>query len=424
MNKDTLTCSKRTRVLYIMEAALEYLISILVAGSFLANLTKELGFSDSLTGILASIISLGSLFQLFSLSIRKTRQKSFVTVLSIINQLLFMLLYIVPLTNFSSQVKTVLFVVLIILAYFSYNIAHPKKINWLMSFVDDHHRGQFTANKEIISLTLGIAFSIGMGGVVDYFTESGNTKTAFIVSAAVIFVLMVSHSLTMIFSAEKTFPTPTNKDFLLTFKELSKDSNLLKITIVFILYHIATSLSTPFFSTYQINELGLNLTFISTIAVFGSGSRILVSRFWGRYADKKSFAAMIEKCLIFLGLSHFFVVFATPRNGAINFIMYYLFHGIALGGINSALTNLIFDYVPPERRADSLAITQAFAGLSGFLTTLAISPLVSFIQKNGNKLFGFHIYAQQFVSLLSALVAVIAVIFVRKYFIAKNNKEG
>lgn len=40
---------KRSRLMYIFEAALEYLISILVAGSFLATITKELGVSDSLT---------------------------------------------------------------------------------------------------------------------------------------------------------------------------------------------------------------------------------------------------------------------------------------------------------------------------------------------------------------------------------------
>ena len=53
---------KRGRFMYILEAALEYFIALLVAGSFLATLTKELGFSDSLTGILSSVISLGCLF--------------------------------------------------------------------------------------------------------------------------------------------------------------------------------------------------------------------------------------------------------------------------------------------------------------------------------------------------------------------------
>lgn len=198
MDKRETALIKRGRLMYIFEAALEYLISVLVAGSFLATLTKELGFSDSLTGVLSSVISLGCLFQLFSLTINRGRSKNFVIVLSVSNQLLFMALYIIPLLSVGSRLKTVLFVAIIILAYFIYNLAHPKKINWLMSLVDDTHRGRFTANKEVISLIAGMIFTFLMGSVVDYYADSGRIKTAFIISAAVIFILMLMHTFSLI----------------------------------------------------------------------------------------------------------------------------------------------------------------------------------------------------------------------------------
>ena len=137
------SAEKRGRIMYVIEAALEHYIAIVVAGSFLATLTKELGFSASLTGILSSIISLGCLFQLLSVFIRPKKSKGFVIILSIINQLLFMALYIIPLLNLSPYIKTVLFVVLIVLAYMVYYIAHPKKISWMMSMVNDIFRGDF-----------------------------------------------------------------------------------------------------------------------------------------------------------------------------------------------------------------------------------------------------------------------------------------
>lgn len=159
MKKEDLAALKRGQLMYILEAALEYLISILVAGSFLATLTKELGMSDSLTGILSSIISLGCLFQLLSVLLRRDRVKKFVVIMSILNQIMFMLLYVIPLANGGKLFKIGLFVVVIIGAYIIYNFAHPKKINWLMSLVEDHHRGTFTAKKEIISLVAGMVFS-------------------------------------------------------------------------------------------------------------------------------------------------------------------------------------------------------------------------------------------------------------------------
>ena len=411
----------RSRIMYILEAAIEYFISILVASSFLATLTKELGFSDSLTGILSSVISLGCLFQLLSLSLRPKKAKKLVMALSIVNQVLFMLLYVIPVINISPTIKTILFVILIFMAYLIYNFAHPKKINWLMSLVDDNKRGSFTANKEIVSLSSGIVFSFAMGALIDYFSEIGKIKTAFVLTAVVIFGLMVLHTLTMIFAVEKDIPYCPPKNFKKTLSELLKNKNIIKVTIVFVLYYVSYYISTPFYGTYQISELGLNLKFISAIVMFGSISRILVSKFWGKYADKNSFAAMIEKCFVFLGLAQLCVVLAVPQTGKVMFTLYYVFHGIALGGINSALINLIFDYVPINQRADSLAITQAIAGFTGFITTLLISPVVSHIQNSGNKVIGMPIFAQQFISVIALAVTIAAIFYIRFVFIKKSS---
>ena len=421
LNNDSVLL-KRSRLMYIFEAALEYLISILVTGSFLATITKELGVSDSLTGILSSVISLGCLFQLLSLSVRRARVKRLVVALSVINQTFFMLLYVIPLTGAKKQIKIVLFVVLICAAYLIYNFAHPKKINWLMSLVDDGSRGAFTANKEIVSLVCGMIFSFLMGALIDRFAESGEIRTAFILSAAVIFVLMLLHTFTMIFTVEKDTPDSKNGNFLAGVRELVKNKTVIKITGVFVLYNISNFASVPFYGTYQINELGLSLKTVSVLVISGNISRILVSGLWGKYADRKSFAAMTEKCLIFLGLAQLCALFAVPSNGAIMFALYYFFYGVAMGGINSALINLIFDYVAPEKRSDSLAITQAVSGLAGFLTTVCLSPLVTLVQKSNNTVFGLHIYAQQLCTLISLLFTVASVIYVKKVITDKRIK--
>ena len=48
-----------SRVMYILEAAFEYFISIFVSGAYFAKLTNALGLSDSMTGILSSLATLG-----------------------------------------------------------------------------------------------------------------------------------------------------------------------------------------------------------------------------------------------------------------------------------------------------------------------------------------------------------------------------
>ena len=115
--------------MYVGQATFEYLISILVHGSYLASITKNLGMSDSLTGILSSVISLGCLFQLLSLTFRVKRVKPFVVTFSLINQLLFLLLYVIPIVQIPPQYKTIIFIISIFVAYFLYNLAHPNKIH-------------------------------------------------------------------------------------------------------------------------------------------------------------------------------------------------------------------------------------------------------------------------------------------------------
>ena len=421
---------KRGQTLYVIEAALEYLIAILASGSFLATLTRELGMSDSLTGILSSVISLGCLFQLLSIFVRRRTVKWLVVILSVVNQLLFTLLYVAPVLSLSKTAKTAIFIVLILGAYLLYYIAHPKKIAWLMSLVPDGRRGRFTANKEIISLVVGVAFSYGMGSLFDHLTAYGMVRTALTVGALTILALTVGHTLTMIFTVERSPEEPeepaSKPTLKQSFAQLCKNRRLLSVIVISILYNVAHYTAMPFYATYQIGELGMSLQLIAVLGICGSASRMLVSKFWGRYADRRSFAAMIEKCFVALGLAYVAIMFAVPANGRVMFALYYVLNGIAMGGINSALTNMIFDYVPHESRANSLAICQAIAGVVGFLSTLAVSPLVSYIQGNGNRVLGISMYAQQFISIISVLFVVLSILYVRGAILNKAkalNKE-
>lgn len=405
--------------MYILEAGLEYLISILVAGAYLAKMTAAIGLSDGVTGILSSVISLGHLFQLGSILIRPRRAKGFVVALSVINQLLFMSLYLIPGISIPSGIKTIVFVGIILAAYILYNLAHPKKINWLMSMVDDKIRGRFTSVKEMISLIMGIVFTMVMGKVIDYYEAAGKMQTAFIICAITIFLITVLHTLTMLFSAEKETEAP-KKSGNAVFAIL-KDKNILKIAVIFALYYAGNSCCTPFYATYQTKELGFSMFFISLLGFLGSGVRIAFSFFWGNFADKRGFSVMLRICMAMLGIAYGINVFTVPKNGAVMFILYSIFHAIAMAGTNSALINLVYDYVDVERRADAIAVTQAVSGVVGFLVTLAASPLVSLIQKT-DRFLGLPMYAQQVVSFMGFAFCGISILYITAAFGKKAKK--
>ena len=59
-----------------------------------------------------------------------------------------------------------------------------------------------------------------------------------------------------------------------------------------------------------------------------------------------------------------------------------------------------------------MAISLAIAGVCGFFATLAVSPLVTYIQKNGNTLLGIPMYAQQLLSVIACVATLITILYV------------
>ena len=88
-----------------------------------------------------------------------------------------------------------------------------------------------------------------------------------------------------------------------------------------------------------------------------------------------------------------------------------MLNAVAMAGINSAVINLIYDYVDREKRIGALALKSTLAGFAGFFTTLTVSPLVSYIQNTGNTFLGLNVYAQQVVSAIAALLLLALIIY-------------
>ena len=403
---------KISRFLYILEAALEYFISLLVTGAYLAKITSAIGMSDSTTGILTSFVSLGFGFQILAIFLASKRPvKRWVTLLHCLNQLAFALIYFIPLFDISHGARIILFIILLLMGHILNNVVNSPKINWFMSLVEDKRRGAFTANKEMVSLIGGMIFSFLMGSIIDRRESGGNINDAFIVCGGSIFILMLLHSFTLIFSKEKPAEDKEKTSSVKLLKDLLADKNLFRVIFVSVLWSIVNYSSTPFYGSYQIKELGFSMTFVSVLSAAYAVIRSIFSRPMGKFADKYSFAKMLNICFIIALVGFIINGFTVPDNGKVCYTVYYMLYAVAMAGINSATINLIYDYVDKEKRIGALALKSTFCGFTGFFTTLIVSPLVGFIQKNGNELFGGRVYAQQVVSFISAAILIILIVY-------------
>ena len=280
-----------------------------------------------------------------------------------------------------------------------------------MSLVDDHKRGRFTANKEIVSLMGGMIFSFVMGTVIDYCEVVGNMQASFIVCGLSIFGLMIFHTLTLIFSQEKPFENVEKLSTKTMLGGLIKDKGLFKVILVSILWYVANYTATPFYGTYQIKELGFSMTFVSLLASLHAICRSVFSFPMGKFADKYSFKSMLNICFIIMFVAFSLNAFTVPLNGKVMYTIYYLLYAVGMSGISSATINLIYDYVPHEKRIGALALNGTLSGFAGFFTSLIMGRLIAYIQANGNMFLGMNVYAQQVVSILASILTIVTLVY-------------
>ena len=402
---------KTSRLLYIIEAAVEYFVTILVGGAYLATLTEAAGMSDALTGILSAFTSLGCAFQFVSIFLaRKTPVKRWVIPTAIVSELMFALIYLTPFLPFTSENKSLFLIIFLLGAHVLTQIIYSPKMNWFMSLIPNGTRGVFTAKKEMVSLIGGMVFTWGMGSLVDMLEESGNKEGGFILCGATLLVLMLSHTLTLVFSREKP-QEGTKTPLREVLPELIRDKKFVGVAIVPVIWAVANNVAIPFYGSYQIKELGFSLGTVALIAAICSISRAVASIPMGKLADRFSFTNMLCVCYGIQIVSFAVATFTVPQNGLVFYTIQSVLHYVAMAGINSGQVNLIYDFVDPSRRTAALAVKNTAAGVLGFLATFVVSFLITYIQTTGFSIFGQTVYAQQVVSAIGLVITVLLTLY-------------
>ena len=406
---------KVTRVAFVFCETFEYFISIFVTGTMLGYLLDTVGFSDSLQGILGTISTFACATQLFALFLSGKRVKKICTLGNLINQSCFVILYLFPLTSLSSDVRTVLLVILLTLGHIINNAVRPSKLAMYMDSVPMGKRGSFTAVKEMISLAGGIIVSLVMGRVADTFRSSDGlpTKEYYVICAIALLLMTLIHTASVLVATEKESVDTERVPLSDTIKRISKNRNFVKVVGVGLLWNIASALSISFFASYLREELAFSFTVIALLSTVSAVARIIASPLLGRLADKFSFSTSMTVAFGLAGLGFLAMVFTAPETKWL-YIAYTCLYGFAMAGINSGVINLVYDYVERRDRATAMGIKNALGGFLAFFTALLSGLVMSAIQKSG----GFHIlgvslYAQQVLSALSCLAVVVLIAYMR-----------
>ena len=106
--------AKKDRIFFILEAALEYFITMFVTGTMLGYVLDTLGLSDAMQGVVSTAATFTCGAQLFALWMTGRRKKRVVVLGNLLNQSAFILLYVLPIVPLSPGARTALLLVLLI----------------------------------------------------------------------------------------------------------------------------------------------------------------------------------------------------------------------------------------------------------------------------------------------------------------------
>ena len=405
---------RRSRIAYIGNCTFEYLVSILVTDAFLAKLLTHMGISDVITGIISSLVSFSFLFQLLAIYLMAhlKNTKRTVILFDTLSLMLFLGIYVVPFLAVSVQIKTVIVVSCIIFAYVCQYLIQSLCFKWANSYVDPKHRGEYSAGKEMISLVAGIVFTLLVGQIIDYYEGIDNLSGGFLFVAASMLILNVCNFISLMLI--KNEPVNTNTVQSKKLKDVLKNTignrAFVNVMIMATLWDMGRYLTYGFLGTFKTSDLLLSVGFVQIINMVANLCRLVVSKPFGRYSDRTSYASGYRLALGIAAVAFASIVFCTPKTWWCIIVFTILFN-VSMAGINQNNFNITYSYVKGEYIVQAMAIKQSVSGVFGFCASLAGSKLLQYVQENGNTVFGFRVYGQQLLASITVLFVVAAIVF-------------
>lgn len=414
---------KRSRSVYMAQCTFEYLLSLLVTDAFLTKLLLHLGLDDMTIGIISSFITLAFVIQIFSLFLYKLKMNSKMMTLIFYSagRLLFSSLYVIPFIPMKSATVKIVVMSFILVAYSCSYMVLNILYKWGNSFVEPNRRASYSATKEMLSLASGIIFTAVVGYVFDAMEAGGNIERGFIIIAVLAFVISATDIICMLLiKREDTVPAEqSRKHFKDIIANTLGNKNFRSVILFTVIYNVAVYLTNGFLGTFKVNDLMISVFIIQIFNIVGDVMRIAVSKPFGRFSDKRSFAAGMSVALVILAAGYLTLVFTTQKTWGL-IALYTVLYAVAIAGLNQNSFNIAYSYVASDYITEALAIKNCIGGLCGFGASLLGSRILKYIQSNGNSIFGIHIYGQQLLGGISFLL-VIAALAVMVFVVGKQK---
>ena len=174
-----------------------------------------------------------------------------------------------------------------------------------------------------------------------------------------------------------------------------------------------------FLGVFKTKDLAISVGMVQVINIAGQLARFLISKPFGRFSDKTSFAIGIRWAFMIEALAYLACMFTAPKTWWC-IVIYTVLYNVSMAGSNQNSFNIVYSYVDSKYIVQAMAIKNSIGGICGFLASLLGGKILDLIQKRGNNFFGIHIYGQQLLAAISLIILSMTVIYVH-YVIEKQK---
>lgn len=355
--------------------------SNIAGGVLLSNFLVELNASPVEIGMLASIPMLANLMQPLGaiLGDRTTSRHNYCLWIYTPSRLIWLVLLVAIAVfswgNVADHTLVIWTLAIVFVTHMLGALGGASWLSWLAALVPRRLRGRyFSIRNSAANLTC--LMSVPLAGFVVSKYPGGSIAGYGIVLAIAILAGLISLGFQwrmVDVNPQEQRHEEQGKQRELSFLACFRDANFLRFLIYFSIWMFAVNLSAPFFNLYMLDNLALDVSWVTIYNSLTSGANLLMLIFWGKLADRVGNRFILLTVGILVAVTPFFWL-GTSTNALSLWLWLPLLHIVAGGtwaAIDLCNNNIQLGIAPVKNQSTYFAVAAAIAGVSGALGTTA-----------------------------------------------------
>jgi MFS family permease len=390
ISKDEIRSSLRASTL---DGVFATVFSNITGGVLLSNFLVELKATPFQIGMLASIPMLANLLQPLGayLADSTTSRRSYNLWVYGISRLLWLPLAIAIIVfswhPVQPQQMIVITLIVMLATHLLGAIGGASWLSWLAAIVPRQLRGRYFGFRNsafsLISLValpcLGLAVSRWTGGSIQGF---GILMIVGVIAGLISLGFqsrMVDVNPQALVSSGDSLAQETAHSSIL------KNPHFLLFLVYFAIWAFGVNLSNPFFNLYLLDNLALDLSWVTLYNALGAGANLLMLFFWGKLADQIGNRAILLLDGILVAVTPLLWLGTDDSSLSIWlwFPLLHLLGGGTMAAIDLCINNLQLAIAPVQHHTKYFAITGAIGGVAGAMGALVGGCLAQFAEAGG-----------------------------------------